>query len=427
MYMIRNYLGIPESRADETMMKFPIFTTWSYFFKKINQSIVLDYANEIIQNGYTASQLEIDDKWEKFYGNLDFNRETFPNPSDMISKIHSLNMRVTLWVHPFCNVDSDNFAKGAVQGFWVKDESGEHTGWTKWWDGLDAGIIDTTNPNAVEYFTSKLNDLRQKYGVDSFKFDAGETAWIPKSFRLYGNTSFLDEYAQNYVKLAAAQSNFIETRVAHGTQKYGIFYRILDRTTDWSIHDGIKSVITECLQFGLLGYPFVLPDIIAGNGDKDRVDKELFIRWTQLTAFLPAMQFGVPPWNFDNETNFISKSFVNIHINYVYPYMSQLPIDGQPIIRPMWWLEPNNTKIFNISDQFLVGDDILVAPVLDSGISSRIVYFPPGNWTDIDKKCTYTGPVQQSIQLELKTIPFYFSDSFVAKFNLKVNQKCRQL
>ena len=71
-----------------------------------------------------------------------------------------------------------------------------------------------------------------------------------------------------------------------------IYYRILDRASDWTIHDGLKSVITATLHFGLLGYPFVLPDIIGGNGDPDKSNKELFIRWSQLTAFMPAMQFG---------------------------------------------------------------------------------------------------------------------------------------
>ena len=99
-------------------------------------------------------------------------------------------------------------------------------------------------------------------------------------------------------------------RTGQGVKEKGIFFRILDRATDWSIHDGLQSVVTETLQFGLLGYPFVLPDIIGGNGDITSLSKELFIRWTQLTAFMPAMQFGVPPWHFDNQTNEISKRLV---------------------------------------------------------------------------------------------------------------------
>lgn len=82
--MIENYLGWPTKRPDARMMKQPIFTTWSYFFKDINQSMVLDYARGIASNGYQISQLEIDDKWELFYGDLEFDRSKFPNPKEMV-------------------------------------------------------------------------------------------------------------------------------------------------------------------------------------------------------------------------------------------------------------------------------------------------------------------------------------------------------
>lgn len=421
MFMIENFLGKPLTKPDLLMMKLPVFTTWNYFFRDINQSIVLDYANQISQNNYSISQLEIDDKWELSYGDLDFDTKKFPNISEMVSKLHSMNMRITLWVHPFCNIDSYNFVSGVKSGYWVKDPSGVHPAFTSWWNGLDTVILDTTNPNAVEYFTNKLNNLRKSYQIDSFKFDAGETHWIARDFKFYNNKSLPDEYAQNYVKLAAEQSDFIEVRVAHQNQEIGVFYRILDRASDWTIHDGLKSVITETLQFGLLGYPFVLPDIIGGNDDPNKNNKELFIRWTQLTAFLPAMQFGVPPWYFDEETNKICKRFVDIHSEFVYPFISSLPLDGKPIIRPIWWLEPLNQITFNISDQFLVGDFILVAPVLEPAITNRFVYFPKGIWYDLENKQTIQGPANLSVSLKLETIPFYVEQSALLKFNLSAN------
>ena len=95
-----------------------------------------------------------------------------------------------------------------------------------------------------------------------------------------------------------------------------------------------------------------------------------------MTAFLPAMQFGIPPWFFDDQTNLICKSFVDFHEQIIYPYISELPLDGQPIIRPLWWIEPENNLIFDMNDQFLVGDHILVAPVLEPGLKSRKIYFP---------------------------------------------------
>ena len=181
----------------------------------------------------------------------------------MVSEMHAMNQRVTLWVHPFCNLDSYNFINGTVNGYWVKDPQGIHPGLTQWWNGANAAILDTTNPQAVEYFTNKLNLLKSKYGIDGFKFDAGETHWIPQEYKLFNNQSKPDKYAQNYVEIASNQNDFVEVRTAYRTQKQGIYYRILDRASDWTIHDGLKSVITATLHFGLLGYPFVLPDIIG--------------------------------------------------------------------------------------------------------------------------------------------------------------------
>lgn len=162
---------------------------------------------------------------------------------------------------------------------------------------------------------------------------------------------------------------------------------------------------------------FVLPDIIGGNGEIDG-QKELFIRWTQLTAFLPAMQFGVPPWNFDDETDQIAKKFVNIHSSYVAPYMMSLPLDALSLVRPMWWAEPNNPATFTMSDQFMVGDQMVVAPVLDKGLTVRQVYLPAGEWFDVETGRFYQGPTTLNVVLNLNTIPYYFSKALAQKFNL---------
>ena len=129
-----------------------------------------------------------------------------------------------------------------------------------------------------------------------------------------------------------------------------------------------------------------------------------------MTAFLPAMQFGVPPWFFDDETNTICKNHVEIH-RKLNAYIRELPLDGSPIIRPMWWLEPDAaSKIFQINDQFLVGGDILVAPVLAPGLTEREVYIPKGQWVynkESGKGCTLEGPITKNFTLQLQTIPYF--------------------
>lgn len=190
----------------------------NYYFKHINQSVVINFAKEIKENGYNISQLEIDDKWELFYGDYDFDQNKFPNPSEMVNQLHEMNIRCTLWVHPFTNIDSVNFVNGTNNGYFVLDQSGQHPALTSWWDGKYAAILDTTNPDAFDYFTNKLNYLKQKYGIDSFKFDAGEASWMPSAFKLANGKARPDEYSQNYARLAFNQNNFVEVRTGHRNQ-----------------------------------------------------------------------------------------------------------------------------------------------------------------------------------------------------------------
>ena len=252
LFMINNYLGKPESTPDELMMKSPIWTTWNYFFRAINTTVVHDFAKQIVANNYTHSQLEIDDKWEKNYGDLEFD-ESFGDVNDLTEKLHDLGFRVTLWVHPFCNIESQNFVEGSYRGLWVKEPNGQQPAFTSWWNGNISAIIDTTNPDAVKYFSDKLDNLKSKHNIDSFKFDAGESSWIPSQFSLFDKNATLADYSRKYVDIAADQNNFVEVRTASRIQKKGVFFRILDRSSDWTIHDGLKSVITATLQFGLLG------------------------------------------------------------------------------------------------------------------------------------------------------------------------------
>jgi alpha-glucosidase (family GH31 glycosyl hydrolase) len=132
MYMIENFLGKPSSMPDLIMMKSPIFTTWNYFFKDINQSVVINFAQEIVNNNYSRSQLEIDDKWEEKYGDLDFDKQKFPDPKNMTNLLRSMGFRVTLWVHPFCNIDSKNFLIGTDKDYWVNDKYGLTPSLTSW-------------------------------------------------------------------------------------------------------------------------------------------------------------------------------------------------------------------------------------------------------------------------------------------------------
>lgn len=152
----------------------------------------------------------------------------------------------------------------------------------------------------------------QKLGIDSFKFDAGESSWLPQVPSLTGPEEEQPGiYTRSYVSaLVANFDSLIEARVAYRSQNLPLFTRMLDKDSNWGFNNGIPTLITTLLQMNLNGYSFVLPDMIGGNGYADNPlassqlpSKELFVRWLQANVFMPSIQYSFVPWDYDNEVS----------------------------------------------------------------------------------------------------------------------------
>ena len=141
-------------------------------------------------------------------------------------------------------------------------------------------------------------------------------------------------------------------------------------------------------------------------------DAQLYIRWTQLTAFLPSMQFSIPPWHYkDSHLTSICRRFTELHETLVFPQIKKCAIQatqtGEPIIRPMWWMDNSDEKLLKINDQFMVGDAILVAPVLSENTYKREVYLPRGQWIS-ENGTRFDGPILVNASAPIETIPYFF-------------------
>lgn len=170
-----------------------------------------------------------------------------------------------------------------------------------WWQSGNAGLIDVTNPEAEKWWTDRLRKIQEDTGIAAFKFDGGEAKDLPSSYVLDGDGQLWpNRYTTKFVETCATFGGLIETRVAHRNQKLPIFIRMFDKTTSWGYEDnGLKSLIPSILQFGIMGYPFVLPDMIGGNAWGGMPSKELYVRWAQVNIFMPSMQFSIVPWKYD--------------------------------------------------------------------------------------------------------------------------------
>ena len=251
--LMSQYIEMPKGYPDLKMLIQPIWSTWVLFKKKVNQSSIMAFADNIKKYKFPASQIEIDDMYSTAYGDFNFDPKKFNNIKKMISTLKSKGFRITAWVYPFCNVNANCFINSSKYWVQVGEPGHEVVGITKWWNGFGS-MLDTTNKESVKWFTKRLKDF-QKFGIDGFKFDAGELNYLPKGYKLSSKQRNSNYFSKYYVKLACDTGDLTEVRVAYKSQRYPVFVRILDRNTAWGFDNGLRSVLPAVLTFSILGYP----------------------------------------------------------------------------------------------------------------------------------------------------------------------------
>ncbi|XP_075979494.1 myogenesis-regulating glycosidase-like isoform X2 [Anticarsia gemmatalis] len=413
-YAVEKYLGKPSGMPDELMIRYPIWSTWAKYKSAINHDIVLAFADEITKNGFPNSQLEIDDLWEICYGSQTVDVLRFPSMKNTTDTLKAKGYRVTMWTHPFLNKGCEPwYTTASTNGYLVVSESNNIE--TSWWNdnGTTTAYIDFTKATARQWYIDRLTALQASTGVDSFKFDGGETSWSPQIPVLQGDIR--DQpgvITADYVRAVAAFGDLVEVRAGYRTQDLPIFVRMIDKDSYWTFENGLPTLITTTLQLNMNGYPLVLPDMIGGNGYNEPPSKELFIRWLQASTFMPSLQFSYVPWDYDAETITISLKFVELHAQYtptIVAACKKAVSDGAPVNPPIWWIAPNDTEAHDIWDQYLLGETVLVAPVLERGARERDVYLPAGTWLQQGNpaKVVQGGDWIRNYPAPLHILPFF--------------------
>ncbi|MBI3164229.1 MAG: glycoside hydrolase [Chloroflexi bacterium] len=377
------HFGRPTELPPEELFSKPTWTTWARYKTAINQEVVLKFADEIIAHQYPRGVMEIDDRWQVYYGDLEFDPQRFPNPKAMIDELHVKGFKVTTWVIPFLDEESQAFADGTKNNWLVRRADGSPY-LVPWWQGR-GGLLDVTNPSALEWFFGRLTQLQVRTGCDGFKFDAGEACFLPNDAVTHQKIR-PNEYSKIYVDAVAKHHRLTEVRSGWKNQSAPIFFRQWDKTTSWGLDNGLHSLLTGALAMSLAGYPFILPDMVGGNEYDEKADAEMMIRWTQLNALLPAMQFSLAPWDYGADAAELCRRYANLHVEFapkILEIAKSAIQNGQPIIRPIFWLDPSDERALTCDDEFLLGDEFLVAPVVTPNTTQRDVYLPKGKWQDV--------------------------------------------
>jgi len=415
-------IGYPAQTPPADYFKLPIYTTWVEHKTGVSQQKVIEYANQIHNNKLPCGVIEIDDRWESHYGDTEFDSMKFPDPKAMVSTLHGLGYKVTLWVHPFVNPDSRTFRDHQDDGLLLRDRSGKLM-LTRWWNG-PATIWDMSNPKASAEFRHRLHALQSQYGLDGFKFDGADVNFMSTDAMPLNNITNA-QYSDVYNKEATAQFTYNETRVGVYSQPLGIVQRLIDKNSVWTNKNGLQSLIPEAILSSVRGFQYLMPDMVGGNQyDNDTIDKELIIRWAQASALMPLLQFSWGPWHFDQEAIDRVREASELHIQfapYIFDLATRARTTGEPILAPLWYHAPKDSDTYRIVDEYMVGGDVVVAPVLTKGASTRDLYLPAGNWRDYNTgESRQGGRWLRAYSAPLNRLPLFVRDSSPLIQQLKI-------
>ena len=411
----------------------PQLNTWIELTYHQNQKDILAYARSMLDHGVPPGVLMIDDTWQAGYGDWRFEPSRFPDPKTMIDALHGMGYKVMLWMCPYVGMDTPAFRRIAwgrnpddVRGYPAKGGfftepaparpgEGEYGFKTKpkacgWWNGYSA-FLDFSHPNANAWFTETLDGLVRDFGVDGFKFDGADLGAYNLSDRRAADPKATCGSLNNRYCAYALKYPFCEVRNTWRMQQLPVVVRLHDKMHEWT---ALNRIVADMIAAGLLGQPFICPDMVGG-GDwiafipGSPFDPELFIRSAQIHALCPMMQISASPWRvLDAPHQDIFKKVLALRQKFA-PQIAALAKKtgetGEPILRNLEYNYPGKGYA-HVIDEFMMGEDLLVAPVLKKGVASREVVLPPGLWL-ADDGATFNGPCTITVQTPLARLPHF--------------------
>lgn len=397
------------------------YNTWMEFTYYQNQDDILNYARKIIENGFAPGIFIIDEGWQKEYGDWDFDPLKFSAPKKMVDKLHEMGFTVMLWVVPNVRPDGLNYVKNVTEGFnpkhyndiFLRNTNGD-VAVTKWWNGNSAAL-DFTKECDCEFLDTQLQKLMKDYDIDGFKFDGG-------TVNMYSSASCINQKPNSDFTAHERNIAWNDFGTKYKFHEYKDTFkgggkrtvqRIRDKLHTWD-GEGLADLIPCAILQGILGHPFVCPDMIGGGewtirAHKQKIDEELFVRMAQCSALFPMMQFSWAPWEAVSKENLeIVKAAAKLHIEFadrIIDLIDKTYETGEPILRNLEYNYPHK-GYGEITDIFMLGTEILVAPVLKKSETEREIPLPEGKWEYVDGN-VFDGGKTIKIPVTLKSVPYF--------------------
>lgn len=416
---------------------------WQCKLRYRNQEELLSVAREHKKRGLPMDAIVIDFFHWTRQGDFKFEPRDWPDPEGMVKELKELGIETVVSVWPTIDEQSENFGKMAEMGYLVNADRGNQNHMT--WMG-NAVFYDATHPGAQKFVWERCKENYYQKGIRCFWLDEAEPEYGPYDFDNYRyyegpalqcTNTYPVGYAKGFYDGLKSEGetdimNLVRCAWA-GSQKYGVL------TWSGDIYSSFRSMREQLqagLNMGIAGIPWWTSDIggFLGGNSKDKKFQELLVRWFAWGAFCPVFRMhgerspwyerehefidGVRQltsgqdnevWSFGEDNYKIMERFLLMRERlrpYIRECMKETSETGAPIMRPMFYDFPTDTTCWETEDQYMFGPDILVAPVMEEGVSERTVYLPVGlKWTDANTKKVYEGGQKVTVPAPLTIIP----------------------
>ncbi len=432
----------------------PLFPRWSLGNQQSRWSYMSAAEFEEVGARFRAEHipcdaLYLDIDYMRGFRDFTWDEQAFPDFSQMLQRLRADGFHVVTIIDPGIKVDPEYsaFQEGTQRQYFIKNADGtDFTGWVwpglsvwtdfsqsaarRWWSNLhkplfDAGVSgiwdDMNEPSQAGMYAP--SDVQLTYGETLPQDAVCKNDDDPISFaefhNAYGLTMTQATY-EAFTMLRPKERPFVLSRsAASGSQRYTAVWNG-DNSSIWE-HIGMG--ITMNIGLGLSGFAFTGFDI---GGFNKFAEPEMLTRFTQAGVCMPlcrnhAAKFSrkQEPWAFGEPYTSIIRRAIEFRYSLLPLYVSllkQAHDTGAPIIRPIWWNEPQNKDLLAVNDEFLIGDSILAAPVTQRGATNRRIVFPSGEWFDAATNEVYIGNSVSEYPVTLDTLPIFIKAGSIIPF-----------
>jgi alpha-D-xyloside xylohydrolase len=398
--VLRKYTALTGRPARLPAWSFGLWLSTS-FTTSYDEATVTSFVEGMAQRDLPLHVFHFDTFWMREFNWCDFEWDSrmFPDPRGMLERLKARGLKICVWINPYIAQRSPLFAEGKAKGYLLRRPGGDVWQWDKWQPGM--AVVDFTNPEAREWYASKLNALLE-VGVDCFKSDFGER--IPTDVEYFDGSD--PERMHNYYTYLYNKTVFELVRKHRGEGEAIVFARSATAgSQQYPVHWSGDSESTFAamganlrggLSLGMSGFGYWSHDI---GGFEGTPDPALFKRWIAFGLLsshsrLHGSSSYRVPWLLDEEAVDVLRMFTKLKMRlmpYLYGVGLQAHSEGVPVMRAMVVEFPEDPACTHLERQYMLGGDLLVAPVL-SGSGDMSYYVPEGTWTHFLTGEPVTGP-----------------------------------